>query len=53
MEVEKIEHMFKTMIETLTRSVDPGTIKIELAETDDKVELTKSSKKSKCKCKSQ
>lgn len=49
LEVEKIEHMFKTMIRLLTRSVDLGTIKIELAEPDNKVKLTEGSKKSKCK----
>ncbi|PFX18385.1 GTP-binding protein YPT1 [Stylophora pistillata] len=36
LDVEKIEHMFKTMIRLLTRSVDLGTIKIELAEPDNK-----------------
>ena len=51
-DVGNIEDMFKTMIQLLTRSVDLGTIKIELAETDDKVKLKKGSKKSKCKCNS-
>ena len=49
--VEKIEHMYKTMIQLLTRSVDLGTIEIEFPDTENKVKLKKGTKKSKCKCK--
>lgn len=46
--VERIEEMYKTMIQLLMRSVDLGQIKIELCNTEEKVKLKKLPKKSKC-----
>lgn len=48
LDVEKIEEMYKTMIQLLTRSVDLGQIKIELRKTEGKVKLKKVAKKPKC-----
>lgn len=48
LDVERIEEMFKTMIQLLLRSVDLGQIKIELHDTEQKVKLKKLPKKSKC-----
>ena len=49
LEVPTIEEMFKTMIQLLTRSVDLGSIKIELNDANGKVKLNKMPKNSKCK----
>lgn len=49
LDVGRIEEMYKTMIQLLTRSVDLGQIKIELRNTEGKVKLQKLPKKSKCK----
>lgn len=48
LDVERIEEMYKTMIQLLTRSVDLGQIKIELSNTEGKVKLKKMPKISKC-----
>lgn len=50
LDVNTIEEMFKTMINLLTRSVDLGSIKIELGDANGKVNLKSMTKKSKCKC---
>ncbi|KAM7440978.1 hypothetical protein ABFA07_009964 [Porites harrisoni] len=50
LDVNTIEEMFKTMINLLTRSVDLGSIKIELSDASGKVNLKPMTKKSKCKC---
>jgi len=48
LDVERIEEMYKTMIQFLMRSVDLGQIRIELRNTEEKVKLKKLPKKSKC-----
>ena len=48
LDVERIEEMYKTMIQLLMRSVDLGQIRIELRNTGEKVKLKKLPKKSKC-----
>ena len=50
LDVNTIEEMFKTMINLLTRSVDLGSIKIELGDANGRVNLKPMTKKSKCKC---
>ena len=50
LDVNTIEKMFKTMINLLTRSVNLGSIKIELSDASGKVNLKPMTKKSKCRC---
>ena len=52
--VESIEKMFKTMIQLLVKAVDLNSIKIELKDRNDKVQLEELPKKSTCNvCKKQ
>lgn len=48
LDVERIEDMYRNMIQLLTRSADLGSITIELRDTKGKVKLKKLPRKSKC-----